>query len=848
MNGVATLVSLLILFYLPGALAFRAPVADRARRAGLAGDERAFWAIVLSTAWTLSVALLLAAASSYRYGALLGINTLACLAMLAVWRSRLRLGGAAPWPRPGAGVPVAIAALVVWMAVPPAEYVMGGKDPGTYVNEGIQIAQRGSLVITDQTVAQVPAATRDLFFPSHDTPAYYGVRFMGFFIRDPGAGTVVGQLPHLFPASIAVGYGVNGLSGARQAVVAWAALGVVAVFFAASPLFGRVVATAAALLLALNVVHVWFARYPNAEMAMMALLFAALLAFARATVDGDRFFPPVAAWLLGLLLFVRIDAALAWAGVGAAVVLGGLVRRRVAWSFWGVLVVAAALAGWYYATLMTGYLAVPALFVRETVPVAGLTVGAMVALAAYFALTRVERVARALRTAVPWALAVTLTALALYAFFFREAVGKTAWHDASALRTFAWYVGPAGLALALASLVVVVPRAFWRDPAFFLTGAAFATFFFYKIRIVPEHFWMTRRFLPVILPVWAVLTAALLWRVVTRVTGVAAGPDEARASNDGSAARPAWRAVAAAALMVACLGALMNVPRKQVARIFRHVEYAGVIPRLEQLAARFADNDLVIVESRNASDLHVLALPLAYIYARPVLVLNSPRPDRAMMEAFIADARTRYREVFFLGSGGTDLLTRRIGVEPVGSDRFQVPEYESPPNAYPSGARRKEFDFGVYRFVDVSGLARTPVLVVGERDDLQVVRFHAKEKDPASGRTYRWSRDVSYVSLLNVTPDTRTITLWMADGRRPAKLGRAVVEVSLNERVLATVTVGADMQAFEVPVPPDVAEAAASSEDPARLRLRTSTWSPRKALGAPDDRELGVMVFRVETR
>ena len=42
------------------------------------------------------------------------------------------------------------------------------------------------------------------------------LRFMGFFIQDPDTGTVVGQFPHVFPASIAIGYGIDGLTGARR--------------------------------------------------------------------------------------------------------------------------------------------------------------------------------------------------------------------------------------------------------------------------------------------------------------------------------------------------------------------------------------------------------------------------------------------------------------------------------------------------------------------------------------------------------------------------------------------------------------------------------------------------------
>src|SRR5206468_1461268 len=132
--------------------------------------------------------------------------------------------------------------------------------------------------------------------------------------------------------------------------------------------------------------------------------------------------------------------------------------------------------------------------------------------------------------------------------------------------------------------------------------------------------------------------------------------------------------------------------------IWRHVEFGGVQARLERLASRFGPRDLLVVESRNASDLHVLGLPLAYIWGRPALVLNTPKPDPLAFSEFIRWARGRYDTVYFLGGGGTDLLSREVAVEPVGSERFQVPEYESLLNAYPTHVRHKEFDYGIYRF------------------------------------------------------------------------------------------------------------------------------------------------------
>ena len=280
--------------------------------------------------------------------------------------------------------------------------------------------------------------------------------------------------------------------------------------------------------------------------------------------------------------------------------------------------------------------------------------------------------------------------------------------------------------------------------------------------------------------------------------------------------------------------------------ILPHVEYAGIVPKVEALSRRFGNRDLVIVESRNASDLHVLALPLAYIYARNVLVLATPKPDKALVAGFLEWARSRYAAVYFLGGGGTDLLSRRYGVAVEGSDRFQVPEYESPRNAYPSGSRQKEFDFGIYRFTPPEQVQAWFSLDVGTRDDLHVVRFHAKERN--TERTFRWTRDTSYVSIVGLPPDASLLTIVMENGGRPPSLPPATVEVSLNGTTLGTATVGPEIRPYSFRVPAEVAAAAAASEDTALLKLVSSTWNPRATMGANDTRDLGVMVDRIDLR
>src|SRR5262249_461990 len=158
---------------------------------------------------SLSIVLALAAAHRYSFTRLLIADVL--LAAGAAAFALLR-GGPRParvWAGPGALVPIALAILATIRFAPPSEYVIGGKDPGVYLNAGVQIAQRGTLAYHDPVVAAVPASAREMFVPQDvNRPYFIAPRFMGFFVLDPDRGTVVNQFPHVFPASIAIGYGI----------------------------------------------------------------------------------------------------------------------------------------------------------------------------------------------------------------------------------------------------------------------------------------------------------------------------------------------------------------------------------------------------------------------------------------------------------------------------------------------------------------------------------------------------------------------------------------------------------------------------------------------------------------
>ena len=143
---------LLLACYLPGALVFRLSPAPA--RGVFDRGERIYWHVMLSVAITLAIALGLAVLGEYRLERVLVGDALvagaAVLLGLRRWRrgtNLLRGTGSIPAAGPrtraveGAwlAVPAALIALCAWLYPPPAEYVLGGKDPGVYMNAGVQM-------------------------------------------------------------------------------------------------------------------------------------------------------------------------------------------------------------------------------------------------------------------------------------------------------------------------------------------------------------------------------------------------------------------------------------------------------------------------------------------------------------------------------------------------------------------------------------------------------------------------------------------------------------------------------------------------------------------------------------
>ena len=311
----------LCLFFVPG-LVLLALLRDADREA-LTLDEKLFLMVAASVGAAAWLALVLAEAGrfSLRTAGLL----LFAAALLALFVARRRLGSPFAGPSGLRTLLPALAVLAVslFFQARPGEYLMGGRDPGVYIGTMALIGRTGGVAYTDPVVKSIPPQDVELFFRNPGNVDYSWGRFAGFPLERPETARVVPEFFHLFPAFGAYLFQSMGVKGALAAPCVFGILGTLAFFFAWRRLFGLAPALLGGLLLAVNVVQVWFARYPVSEPMSQFLLFFGLWAFALWEEREAPVFGAVAGLAFGLSFLVRIDNALLLLPLGLFV----LVRR-----------------------------------------------------------------------------------------------------------------------------------------------------------------------------------------------------------------------------------------------------------------------------------------------------------------------------------------------------------------------------------------------------------------------------------------------------------------------------------------------------------------------------------------
>jgi len=833
----------LVLFLLPG-LVFLA-ILRRADAEALSFDEALFAAVAVSVAASSWVALVLAEAGSFSLvrGAA-AVAVLTALAALAAARFGHRLGRPLPrWPGLAAlGPALAVLGLALGLQTRPSEYVMGGRDPGTYVAGMALVGRTGGIAYVDPVVRSIPREDVALFYRNPDNVDYSWGRFMGMPLERPDTGRVVPEFFHLFPAFGAYLFQAMGVRGALAAPCVFGVLGTLAVFFAWRRLLGTPVALLASVLLAINVIQVWFGRYPVSEPMSEFLLFLALWAFSVWEERGLAAMGILAGAALGLTLLVRIDSvlvvlplavyvfvrrahgALPWARARALVVpllllAGHALFHAAFWSRKYLLSVVNrpywAQPGWVWALAFVA------------------TVGGL--LAAHRVEARVIHWMDANGPLLRRALVAGVVLLALYAYFLRPhlsawaggdgnttpplahrgwllALGfqRLAAHDAQSLVRLGWFVTWIVLALAVAGFAILVRRGQdrWLFPM--LVAGTYSAFFFYKIRIYNDYYFALRRFMPVIVPsllAMAAVALVALW-------------------NRGRTGR-----VAASLLTTVVAGLFL----RDTLPLATYRDWHNSVRFVDDMARRFGPQDVVIFEQPRS--VHLLSLPLWAVYGVNAVELARWDPDPVRLQHLVDTWRGRYRNIYFVHTYSTNLCG--LFLQHVENMSFGTYEWERAYGKKPQGPEPRALYFRISRVVPPQDLQVPPLpeIDIGGSDDVQVSGFY--DKEGGGDHTFRWTGRCASVYL----PGARggdDVTVTTATGRRPAPVP-VPISLSIGGTPVGRFEAGRDWAEHTLrlpdPLPPG----------PPVLRLDVPTFRPANAWpDDPDTRDLGVMLDRIQ--
>ena len=882
-----------------------------------------WWALVLAEAGRFGAV-----------GVLLGVAVGSLALYALVWRTR----GRAAFPRPASRPSLAGAALVALLLLTgaltfgrPFETVVGGEDAGVYFNSGALIAQTGSIRFHDPGLDEFGPdaaagawtdAARHVLTPApanpppgDDSPKRFlfldWQRLKGFNLV-PGAGnTVTPQFLHLFPVWLALWATFGGGIGAMvYGSAAPALLGVAATTLLARRLFGTPIGSLAGLLLALNGIQLWFARQSLSEATLQAFLVGGIYAWSLLVTARDAGDRPaargtalLAALALGSVALTHAQFVFALLPVAALLAWLWLARRwdRAYWWFLLPLAFLLAHATFHIARYSLGYFegiyhhvwknAVrdwPQTATLLLVPLAALLlVGLRPVRARWLPLVVAPRGLRLAR----WIGALGVLVIGAWLYLLRPGIirpgdlGALSGYigapvptgPASALVTLGWYLSPLGMALAALGLALLLLRDFEeRAAALLCLAAPFAVLYLTGSYTQGGYIYSLRRFMPIVLPVLAILSAYAALHL---------GPALAGALRRPRLTRPFGAiGLAAAAALVLFLG-YTN------ARLIAHREYAGVLDATAALAARFGPDDILLF-SGPRDETPKLATPLEYLFGRESWTITTNYPDGKGLDAWITvqEAAGRRVHVLMSAGGGKLFLPNH---QFVATDRITVPllQFEKLKQQKPYNPQRNVLGYTLYDLRPVAAganaLGELPYRVAaGQGDEAALLGardsgtgFYNVECDPPrpdcdaatapTGVTpYRWTDGAALIRIpWPAEGRPLTLRLTLSAGPRPASLPPARVVVGIRpaaafadqERQLGVLTVGDEWATYTVTIPAGVMTPTEDGTALIHLALpRTAegkpapgaTWEPSKypeeTNNSADTRDLHVRFASLE--
>ena len=659
-----TIILIPIILIIPGAVIVLY-VRDRSQ-ADLILSEIIFLSLGISVAVSSFAGLVLAELGQFSLTKL-SIVLLSLSALVAIaWLIR-RKGVERSWSKSPWWWVVGLLLLIIissFLFIGRSEPMLNEADPRPYLVEGVNIAQNGKIPLVNRMLPQLSedevvllygekALRGDQEYGTHLWDHEYAT---GFLIEDPAKGEVRTRYFPLYSVMIAISYRLLGLRATLTVMNPFLAiLALLLIVLLVRRLLGGKIALLAGLILVVNPLMVWFARYPIPEFYAQLMVTLGIFCFALYYPWGER---PSGKGYWGLLSAVAFSLAptakfdlylilFPLAGIIFLIYALKVVRReKFAYLLWFVLpLVLFVFHGWVGQKIFSGrYLQVTSSvvprFIRSNILL--ISILGLIALAAlpylFRLITEHGKIDKGLDIAKKYwrpALAILLLAMCIFAFLVLPYIswGRNA-SEAQQKATFqrmSWYFGYIGVIIFIIGLVIFVMKNLdQRTLAFFLMGTSIAVMLFYNPLCAPIHMWFLRRFIPVVIPFMGILMAY----------GLIKAPQSIRE-------RRARKMVAGAA--VVALVAVLVFTSLYTAKIKGVVQYGGSLESTQELAVRLKGKEKVAI-FYDAVSRGYYADTLRYIFGVNSLPLASRTGDPKVFAKLIDKLWSQGKEVYMVST------------------------------------------------------------------------------------------------------------------------------------------------------------------------------------------------------
>ncbi len=714
-----------------------------------------------------------------------------------------------------------------------SQWIMGGWDPGLYINQGLNIAAKSGFVqpvgfeddnLTQDEILMISKTPDEMIFSSYDE--YYRELLPGVRI-DIEKGDVSNLFFRNFPSFIAM-LSNWGLSDFGLKANVFAGLMSVLVFFVLLYIvFGTFYSVAFCLILFLHSLFIYHTKLPTTEVFQMALFFGfVLLNFCRA----NRFI----SFFSALILFCAVTNR------GSFIAFGSLYlffvclaktttdeSRKERFTFL-VLTCLGLICGLIYDMIYSSNTIIKLNYVLDKlfmVALLSIIGSVIVTVFSSFFKTYLLKLVDVFENRKKGYIAACLLMLATV--FIVSFVYNKSDYPANQIKMFISYFGMVTLFFAFAGMFFMLfdPKVniYVKATVVFLIVVSVATFSNqYVANLYP---WAIRRYVTYTLPL-IILSAIYLPYVLWRSKKVLS------------------RVLAVIFILVICIS-----QAKSSARVLIHSEYRGILAKLEELDNELDDKSLILVDD------HRFATPLMYIYGHKVM-------DNALLVSKVCDENSAKRYYNLLkkmhdkGHSVYFLTTEYLSKDPsfpfgiVLSNIWNSADFETTEVVH--GKNQKSFEYryfaispSLYKIVDFPEykLTGTPLnyIDVGKDFDFLNIESGLYDSELSDGKTVRWTSDCARLLIpVESTNQTVNIRVNYILKHRPVPVKEIIYRVN-GERVSSVAgftNVNQISDSFQLE--PSVLLYTNI------LEIVVDPFVPRSVSGSMDNRKLGIMLDSIE--